>query len=246
MQNKVDAEGTEKEAIFDKFLCCCDNAELFGAAIAVAENKIPHLESTLEENAAEKKQLEADLEAHKAARAAAEGAIAKATTIREKDAAAFAKVSSDLKNNLAALASVIRQLSITMDMSLVDREMLASYLSGTRDSALASREIFDILKTIVGIENRATGHFTGDAIRNCSLQTAAPNTKMAQNSMLPTPSVTCSLVAAQRISNATSILAAPEPHRDWTADQNQLMLLPCSRMVGNFREAWFFKLETVR
>lgn len=157
MQNKVDAEGTEKEAIFDKFLCCCDNAELFGAAIAVAENKIPHLESTLEENAAEKKQLEADLEAHKAARAAAEGAIAKATTIREKDAAAFAKVSSDLKNNLAALASVIRQLSITMDMSLVDREMLASYLSGTRDSALASREIFDILKTIVGIENRELG-----------------------------------------------------------------------------------------
>jgi len=166
MQNKVEAEGKKKEAIYDKFMCYCENAdELLGAAITAAENKIPQLESAIKEDAAEKKQLEADLKQHKADRAAAKEAIAKATAIREKEAAAFAKTSSDLKTNIAALgkaipaiekgmggflqtsaASVIRQLSINMDMSSVDREMLASFLSGKSGYAPASGEILGILK----------------------------------------------------------------------------------------------------
>lgn len=168
MQNKVEAEGKKKEAIFDKFMCYCENAdELLGAAITAAENKIPQLESAIKEDLAEKKQLEADLKQHKADRAAAKAAIEKATAIREKEAAVFAKESSDLKTNLAALskaipaiekgmggflqtsaASVLRQLSINMDMSSVDREMLASFLSGKNGYAPASGEIVGILKTM--------------------------------------------------------------------------------------------------
>jgi len=166
MQNKVEAEGKKAEAVFDKFMCYCQNADsMLGGAITAAENKIPQLESAIKEDLAEKKQLEADLKAHKADRTAAKGAIEKATALREKEAAAYAKEKSDSETNIAALAkaipaiekgmsgflqtnsaSVLRSLSVSMDMSSVDREMLASFLSSKTGYAPASGEIVGILK----------------------------------------------------------------------------------------------------
>jgi len=166
MQNKVEAEGKKAEATFDKFMCYCQNADsMLGAAITAAENKIPQLESAIKEDLAEKKQLEADLKAHKADRTAAKAAIEKATALREKEAAAYAKEKSDSETNIAALAkaipaiekgmsgflqtnsaSVLRSLSVSMDMSSVDREMLASFLSSKTGYAPASGEIVGILK----------------------------------------------------------------------------------------------------
>jgi uncharacterized coiled-coil DUF342 family protein len=168
MQNKVEAEGKKKEEIFDKFMCYCENADqILGGAIEAAENKIPQLESAIKEDLALKKQLEADLKQHKADRAAAKEAVAKAKALREKEAAAFKKESGDLKTNIGALAkaipaiekgmggflqtsaaSVVKELSITMDMSSVDREMLASFLSSKGGYAPASGEIVGILKTM--------------------------------------------------------------------------------------------------
>merc|ERR1711957_476062 len=119
------------------------------------------------EDIAQKQQLVADLKAHKADRAGAKGAIQKATALREEEAAAFAKESSDSKTNIAALAQaipaiekgmggflqtsaaqVVKQLSINMDMSGVDREMLTSFLSSKSGYAPASGEIVGILKTM--------------------------------------------------------------------------------------------------
>jgi septal ring factor EnvC (AmiA/AmiB activator) len=168
MQNKVEADGKKAEGLFEKFMCYCENAEtLLGGAITAAENKIPQLESGIKEDIAEKKQLEADLKAHKADREAAKAAIAKATGIREKEAAAYAKEKSDGETNIAALgkaipaiekgmsgflqtssASVLRSLSVSMEMSSVDREMLASFLSSKTGYAPASGEIVGILKTM--------------------------------------------------------------------------------------------------
>merc|ERR1719498_1568217 len=168
MQNKVEGEGKKKEEIFDKFMCYCENADsILGAAIDAAENKIPQIESAIKEDLALKKQLEADLKKHKSDRAAAKEAVAKAKAIREKEAAAFKKESGDLKTNLAGLAkaipaiekgmkgflqtnaaSVVKELSITMDMSSVDREMLAAFLSSKSGYSPASGEIVGILKTM--------------------------------------------------------------------------------------------------
>jgi len=168
MNNKVEADGKKAEAIYDKFMCYCANAEeLLGGAITAAENKIPQLEAGIKGAIAEKKQLEADLKAHKADRAAAKAAIEKAIALREKEAAAFAKEKSDGETNIAALAkaipaiekgmsgflqtgaaSVLRGLSVSMDMSSVDREMLASFLSSKSGYAPASGEIVGILKTM--------------------------------------------------------------------------------------------------
>jgi len=169
MQNKVTAEGKKAEEIYDKFMCYCDNADtLLAGAITAAENKIPQLEAAVGKDVEMKKQLETDVKNHKADREAAKGAIAEATALREKEATEYAKFSGDLKTNIAALAkaipaiekgmgsgflqttsaTVVKQLSINMDMSNVDRQMLASFLSSKTGYAPASGEIVGILKTM--------------------------------------------------------------------------------------------------
>jgi len=168
MQNKVAADGEKKEKVYDQFMCYCDNADtILGGAIDAAEKKIPMLESAIGEDGALVTQLKADLKNHKADRAAAKEAVAKATAMRQKENAAFKKTKADLDTNIAALskaipaiekgmgnflqttsASVLRSLSISMDMSSVDREMLTAFLSGRSGYNPASGEIVGILKTM--------------------------------------------------------------------------------------------------
>merc|ERR1719248_250173 len=62
MQKKVAAEGKKKEAMFDKYMCYCKNADTtLAGSISDAETKIPQVESSIKEGAAMKKQLEAEL-----------------------------------------------------------------------------------------------------------------------------------------------------------------------------------------
>jgi len=186
MQNKVSEQGKKTEKIYDQFMCYCNNADtLLGGAITAAENKIPMLESAIGEDAGLKKQLDADLVKHKGDRSAAKGAIAKATAIREKDAAAFAKAKGDLDTNIAALAKaipaiekgmggflqtsaaqVVKQLSINMDMSGVDRELLTNFLASKTGYAPASGEIVGILKTM-------NDEMTADLADTTAAETAA-------------------------------------------------------------------------
>merc|ERR1719161_153513 len=116
----------------------------------------------------EKAKLDPDNHKANKDREDAKEAIAKASGIRDKDAAAFAKESSEDESNLDALtkalaaiekgmaggflqtnaASHIRQLSLNMDMTDVDRDMLVSFLSSSQGNgyAPASGEIVGILK----------------------------------------------------------------------------------------------------
>merc|ERR1719375_2105946 len=92
MQKKIAAEGAKKEKMFDQYMCYCENADgTLGKSIRDAETKIPQLESTIGEDAALKKQLEAEVKEAQTNRADAKDAIAKATAIREKESKAFAK-----------------------------------------------------------------------------------------------------------------------------------------------------------
>jgi chromosome segregation ATPase len=169
MAKKVEAEGKKQDELFEKFFCYCDSGKAdLGKSIEEANTKIPQLESDIKEAVALKAQLEADLAKHRTDREEAKTAIAKATSMREKDAAAFLKESTEDKSNLdsltKALAAIekgmaggflqtsagaaLRRMSVSMDMSNVDRDMLASFLtqgSGSR-YAPASGEIVGILK----------------------------------------------------------------------------------------------------
>jgi len=171
MAKKVEAEGKKQDELFEKFFCYCDTGKAtLGKSIADAEVKIPQLESDLKESIEEKAKLDADLVTHKADRAGAKEDIAKATAIRDKENAAFLKESSEDQANLDSLtkalaaiekgmaggflqttaASHLRQMSLSLDMSDVDRDMLASFLSESSSNgngyAPASGEIVGILK----------------------------------------------------------------------------------------------------
>merc|ERR1719262_334762 len=151
MVKKVEAEGKKEQELHDKFMCYCASGKAtLGKSIEDAEVKIPQLESDIKESTAEKAQLDEDLTTHKSDRETAKSDIAKAKAMREKDATAFLKESTEDKSNLDSLtkalaaiekgmaggflqtnaAAALRQMSLSMDMTSVDRDLLANFLMG--------------------------------------------------------------------------------------------------------------------
>jgi septal ring factor EnvC (AmiA/AmiB activator) len=169
MQTKITAEGAKKEKMFEQYMCYCQNADgTLGKSISDAETKIPQVESAIKEDAAMKKQLQADLKEAQVNRVEAKDAIAKATSIREKEAAAYAKVKGEAEANIGALskaipaiekgmggaflqtnsAALLRQISVSANMIPADRDLLASFLSEGQNYAPQSGQIVGILKTL--------------------------------------------------------------------------------------------------
>jgi len=169
MQKKVTAEGEKEEVLFEKFMCYCKNGKgALAASIEAAKGKNEALIASIKETEAQLLQAKADLKGAQASRAEAKAAVAAAEALRAKEAAAYAKESSELKTNIAAMkkataaiskgmggaflqtstASVLKQLSITVDISSMDREMLTSFLTGGNGEgyAPASGQIVGILK----------------------------------------------------------------------------------------------------
>jgi len=169
MQKKVEAEGEKEEALFEKFMCYCKNGKgSLETSIESAKGKNEQLKASIEETDAALTQAKADLKSAQTSRADAKAAVAKATALREKEAAAYAKESSDFKTNIAAMkkataaiekgaggaflqtstATVLKQLSVTVDLSSMDRELLTSFLTQDSQSGYApqSGQITGILK----------------------------------------------------------------------------------------------------
>jgi len=169
MQKKIEAEGERDKELFDKFMCYCQTgAGDLEKSIKAAEAKIPAVTSDLQEAKAQKSQLEEDLKSHKQARSEAKDAVAEAKALRAKEAAAYAKESSDHDANIKALekaiaaitkgmsgsflqtgtAAAIRRLTIDMDLSSADRDIMSAFLSQKQEGSYApqSGQINGILK----------------------------------------------------------------------------------------------------
>jgi len=169
LQSQVTEEGRTEEELFEKFQCYCKTGSSdLSASISAADGKITQDTSSLDQAEAQRDQLEKDLADHKQNRADAKEASAKATALRQKEAGIYAKESSDYKTNIAALGAAIaalekgmagsflqttaaaklRQLTIDMDMSSVDRDALTAFLSveGSQRYVPQSGEITGILK----------------------------------------------------------------------------------------------------
>merc|ERR1719217_1790582 len=150
-------------------MCYCKNgAATLETSIESAKAKNEQLASSTEETDATLTQTKADLKSAQTSRAEAKATVAKATALRQKEAAAYAKESGDMKTNIAAMkkataaiekgasgaflqtstASILKKLSITVDISNMDREMLTSFLTQSSDAgyAPASGQITGILK----------------------------------------------------------------------------------------------------
>jgi len=171
MQKKVAEEGERDQKLFDSFMCYCKNgAGALSDSIAAAGNKNEQLASAIDQTAAALKQTKADLKTAQTDRSDAQASVAKATKLREKEAAAFATESSELKTNIAAMqkataaidggmsgaflqtstVSALKQISVSMDISSMDREMITSFLTQGQGEAAgyvpASGQISGILK----------------------------------------------------------------------------------------------------
>jgi len=172
MQKKITAEGEEELALFEKFGCYCETsgASLKGS-IALAEAKVPEVDSAISETVAKVAQLEEDLKQHQADRSAAKDTMASAKALRSKTAAAYATEESELSTNIAASTKAISSLESGMagafiqsasaqvlrrvivdrvEMSDFDRQMVASFLGEGSHQAYApkSGQIVGILKEI--------------------------------------------------------------------------------------------------
>jgi hypothetical protein len=181
MQKKVEAEGEKETALFEKFMCYCKNGRgALEASLDAAKDKNEQLISSIEETGAALKQTKSDLAGAQDSRREAKAAVAKATAIREKEAAAYAKESGDAKTNIAAMkkataavsqgmggaaflqtrtASIVKDLSIKMDLSDVDREMMTAFLSQGQgeDAGYAPQS-----GSIVGILKQMTDTMSAD------------------------------------------------------------------------------------
>jgi septal ring factor EnvC (AmiA/AmiB activator) len=192
MQKKVTAEGVKEKDLFEKFMCYCKNGKgALEGSIEAGKSKSEQLTASIKETSATLTQTKADLKTAQTDRKDAKEAVAKATSLREKEAAAFAKESGDLKTNIAALtkattaiekgmggaflqtstASILKQLSITMEISSVDREMLTSFLTQGQGNGYApqSGQIVGILKQMTDTMSKTLAEVTEEeesAIKN--------------------------------------------------------------------------------
>jgi septal ring factor EnvC (AmiA/AmiB activator) len=178
MQKKVTAEGEKEKELFEKYMCYCKNGKgSLEGSIEMGKSKSEQLTSSIKETAATLTQTKADLLTAQTDRTEAKEAVATATALREKEAAAFAKESSDLKTNIAAMtkattaiekgmsgaflqtstASILKQLSITMEISSVDREILTSFLTQGQGNGYVpqSGQIVGILKEMTETMEKA-------------------------------------------------------------------------------------------
>merc|ERR1719331_3439895 len=120
MQKEIEDEGAKEKELYDKFMCYCNgNTEGMSKAAEEASQRISKLQAKLEENKAEKSQLDQELMGHKQDREAAVQDLDKAQKIRDKEHAEYLERVGEEKENIDALSSAITALEKGMGKSLL-------------------------------------------------------------------------------------------------------------------------------
>jgi len=171
MQKEIEAEGVKEKELYDKFMCFCDgnNAEM-KKSVEDMKGKIDEYASLVEQEKAEKAQLDQDIPKHEADKAAAIEDLEKSTALRSKENSEFETDLADQKTNLAGVSSAIPalekgmgaaafvQLPISKQVRAVieaskytnsyDRSLVVSFLDQSGDYVPASGQIVGILKNM--------------------------------------------------------------------------------------------------
>lgn len=112
MHDKVHKEVDADKELFDKAMCTCkDNEDQLQRSIAVAQEKIPQLESSIQEDSATENQLTQDIQTHKVDKAKAEEELQTALELRQKELKAFTKASDEFMTNSAQLKAAIEVMT---------------------------------------------------------------------------------------------------------------------------------------
>merc|ERR1719424_196890 len=162
------------QQLFDKVMCACKtDVPKLGKSIEDASAKVEQLTNDIEETSAALKQTKADIVKAKKDRKEAEGALASAASLRKNQMQAYDKVFADANTNIASMKKAVvalkkgtssaflqsraggnlRRLSISMDLTTSDRDVLTTFLSDGKSSDLSfspsSGEIVGILTQMV-------------------------------------------------------------------------------------------------
>lgn len=120
MQKTVEAEGEKEKALFENFMCYCNNgAGSLDSAIATSAAKIDSLTGQVEAESAQKSQTEQEVAQHKIDREEAEKTIKESTAMREKEASEFAATSGEMKANIEAMTGALAALRKGLSSSLL-------------------------------------------------------------------------------------------------------------------------------
>merc|ERR1719504_575682 len=108
MQKEIEAQQAKDQALYDNFMCFCDNgaADLLKTAND-ADAAAKAAAAQLEADTAEKAQLESDIKGHEADLAAATKDLEEATNIRDKQKSEFDATVSTKSASEAALGKAI-------------------------------------------------------------------------------------------------------------------------------------------
>jgi len=120
MQKTVEAEGEKEKALFENFMCYCNNgAGSLDGAIAQSAAAIDSLTGNVEGQSAQKSQMEQEVVQHKTDREEAEKTIKESTAMRGKEASEFAATSGEMKANIEAMTGALAALRKGLSSSLL-------------------------------------------------------------------------------------------------------------------------------
>jgi len=120
MQAKVQQEGEQELALYEKYMCYCKTAGGdLQASIARAADSIAEFGNKIKAAEEQKVVLEEELKTAQADRVAAKAAMAEATAIREKEAAAYAAEKAAADKDISAIAKAV---------SAVEKGMAGAFL----------------------------------------------------------------------------------------------------------------------
>ena len=111
MQKEIEAEGEKEKVLYDNFMCWCETgaADLKKGA-ETASAAIDEFSSKLEQETAEKSQIDQELIEHKADRESAKKDVDESTSLRNKEKEDYDAVAAESATNIKALSGALPAL----------------------------------------------------------------------------------------------------------------------------------------
>jgi len=131
MLKKSEEQAHKEEKLFDQFMCSCkSNLASLAQSTAAGQERIPQLESSIQETSALKTSLKQELAQAKDDRKAAENSLTEAEALRRSESKAFTKESTEAKQNIKAIAGAVKALKKGMSQQEFLQTGSAAWLQG--------------------------------------------------------------------------------------------------------------------
>lgn len=191
LEAEVSFEDQDAKKLYDDFMCDCKTTiDKLSKSVSAARDKLFTLAASIKAVTAKKTQLKSEIESARESYQKAKKAIEEAMAIREQEKKTFRKNEAELTKNLAALRGAIpavekglglgsflqsaagatlRDLSVSLDMSADDRDVLTGFLAdGSSQGSPGTDRILGILRQMhdsmkADLESQTKGEIEADA-----------------------------------------------------------------------------------